>query len=432
MVKEGSALLMSITEKRGVDRAITNPLSVISQLVEPMKMRLDHPVGSASYGLGRYEVSPFTRDPIMDVLVFGCTDACKAYTDRTMARLLSSVTISLGNMDLWFALVLEAIEQTPYLFEVVEAARDHMRWRLSTQSYYAGLLKSSRVVTTRMQLGACCWYVISSCLVRDESLPITADVSRQFAKDVEILKKLCGLINYHIPEAAVRYCWSASVFPKLMSCARGKKGSNALQLFQLAIRSLWQNAWEVNSGFFIPLDGDPNPTVVLSVLEFLSRKGNERRFLKAPITDLVALAALVDPSKAARKIKLEAMFDEPVLPHPVESWPELKNQPYVKTCPKTGRKFVADKKSGSKSFSPRKVFTSLTEKFGRYPTLQEVGEALYEHYKDMTTLPARTQEYVEGAFQDFQHFIDGVDVESFLKIRRESKDLEARRKMEEA
>ena len=441
LIKRGDAVLAQLNEvPKLLERVINNPLSGIRKLVPSIIERLDHPIGSTTWASGKVEESPLTRAPILDALIFGASAACCKYNDRTMAKVLSEAGLKLGNMDLWFALFLEAIERTPYLAELVEPAREHMKWRLQHRKSWASLTGLAQYVSTQLPLGVCCWFCVCSSLARPSDLPISTDTTRVHADYAEALIKLCELVNYQVPEAAIRHIRRlAALFSLLAVCKRdGRHDLSGNTVFQLAVQALHSNALEVHPCVFLPLDGPPKREVSTAAFEFLcSQTGTSLR--QITWEELVYLAGKVHPNKSAVDIDLPVTLTIPPLPPPKEAWTHTRGCKVVPIpiCPLTCRPFynvkcIVDGQEttevwteaanrifgGAPYFSVMKMYATLVEKLKRYPTPEELMLAEYRYYveeKKLQALPEMCLDLVTGACRDFESIAKTMEVETFVK-----------------
>lgn len=441
LIKRGDAVLAQLNEMpKLLERVINNPLSGIRKLVPSIIERLDHPIGSSTWASGLVEESPLTRAPILDALVFGSSAACCKYNDRTMAKVLSAAGLKLGNMDLWFALFLEAIERTPYLSELVEPAREHMRWRLLNRKSWASLTGLAQYVSTQLPLGVCCWFCVCSSLARPTDLPISTDTTRVHADYAEALLKLCDLAHYSVPEAAVLHIRRlAALFALLSICKRdGRQNLSGYTVFQLTVQALYSNAAEVYPGVFIPLDGVPKREVSSAAFEFLCSQGGAS-LREVSWEELVYLADKVHPNKSAVDIDIPVTLTVPPLPPPKEAWTHMRGHKAVSTpiCPLTCRPYynvksivdgqevtevwtqAADRAYGGAPYlSANKMYATLVEKLKRYPLPEELILAEYRYYveeKKMQALPELCLDLAPSVCQDFEEITKTIDVETFIK-----------------
>lgn len=441
LIKRGEAVLAQLnSEPKLLERVINNPLSGLRRLVPFIVERLDHPIGSTTWASGKIEESPLTRAPVMDALVFGTTAACAKYNDRTMAKTLSAAGLKLGNMDLWFALFLEAIERTPYLEELVEPAREHMKWRLLHRKSWASLTGLAQYVSTQLPLGVCCWFCICSSLARSSDLPLSTDTTRVHADYAESLIKLCALVNYPIPATALQHVRRLSaLFALLGLCKRdGRQGLTGLTILQLAAQALYSNAAEVYPGVFLPLDGPAKPEVSHAAFEFLcSQTGSSLRQISWE--ELVYLADKVHPNKSAVDIDIPPTLTIPPLPTFKEAWTHMRGHDAVRVaiCPLTCRPYYQIKSvvdgqevsetwveaasrayGGAPFYSTEKMYATLVEKLKRYPTPEELTMAEYKYYvveKGLPALPEKCIEYAVFSCKDFESISNSLDVETFIK-----------------
>ena len=435
LIKAGDPLLQAFNdEPKVLDRLINFPLTAVRRMLPAIIARLDHPIGSSIYATGGIRESPMTRAPVLDVLLFGTTNESVTYTNRTIARMLSYEGLRLGNPDLWFAVILEAIEQTEYLQGMVEAARDHMRWRLLHRKSYASLTGLSQYVATKLSLGVCCWFVLASSLARPAHLTSDTDVTRAHVETTDSLLKLCSLVSYRVPALAIQHARRLSgLFTLLSACKKeGRNGLDGNTVFKLAVAALRQNAYQVYPGVFLPLDGGARPVTANEAREFLySQTGPAARELT--MDELYALGQTVSPSLSAGSIELPVKYHVPEFPRPKESWPGYAEKPPVpvRICPNTCRPYmsvttggtvqtweaVATRLYGPKLLSTKKTYAILVAKLGRYPTKEELAMELYRFYvaeKRIPTLPSRLEDFLDETIASFCDVSSSLDPSRFL------------------
>ena len=438
MIKQGTALLEMLNSKpKLLERVLNNPLAGIYCLLEGIQQRLDHPIGANFYGNTHIELSPMTREPLLDIMVFGQSEESRKYTNRTMARVLSKQGLKLGNMDLWFAVFLDAIERTPYLADIVEAARDHMRWRLMTQRTYASLTGLSQYVSTRMPLGACCWYVITHSLARDPDLPTSTDTTRVHADYIDHFVKLCALVDYQLPVKALKHAQRLAALFSLLAVTKkeGKGGFSSQRLLQLAVQALYQGSVEVTRGVFLPVDGPATAEMVDKAKESLGRVAGTA-VKKLTVEELVALAGMVNRNLSAVDIALPTNFTAPPLPPFKEGWANLRSylsipipistltcRPYYHVKTQVNSRIIsetwleaANRHFSGTLFCDKKMFGRLVCKLNRYPTEEELVIGLFNYYierKKTEVLPRTLMEFVRGTINDYREVMETISVQEF-------------------
>ena len=173
--------------------------------------------------------------------------------------------------------------------------------------------------------------------------------------------------------------------------------------------------------------------------------------LKLPISELLALASLVHPSKAASDIPLAFNWQAPPLPPAAVEWAygtsDLCIQP-VAICPATCRPFcivdgqpwkvVAEHTyhmNVDKMISCHARYLYFVNKHNKYPTVDEFLVYLYNRYivhGTHRTLPSPVQQFcmktVEGYRRAFPQGLPDVDV--FKERVQRSIPLEMRARME--
>ena len=438
MIKQGTPLLEALNSKpKLLERVLNNPLAGIYCLMDGIQQRLDRPIGANFYGQSHIELSPMTREPLLDIVVFGKSEESRKYTNRTMARILSKQGLKLGNMDLWFAVFLEAIERTPYLTDILEAAKDHMRWRLMTQQTYASLTGLSQYVSTRMPLGACCWYVITHSIARDPDLPSSTDTTRVHADYIDQFVKLCEIADYRVPEKALKHAQRLAALFSLLAVTKreGKAGFSSQRLLELAVQALYQGSVEVGRGMFFPVDGPATADMVDRARESIGRVAGPA-VKKLSLEELVALAGMVNRSLSAVDISLPTNFTAPPLPPFKEGWVHLRACPSlpVLICPLTCRPYyhvqtqvgsrvitetwlqAATRYFSSPLFCDKKLFGRLVCRLNRYPTEEELATALFSYYverKKEQVLPRYFLDYISGTLNDYKEVMETVSAQEF-------------------
>ena len=427
MIKQGTPLLEVLNSKpKLLERVLNNPLAGVNVLLDGLAMRIDHPIGASFYHNSGIDTSPMTREPLMDILIFGQSEESRKYSNRTMARVLSKQGLKLGNMDLWFAVFLEAIERLEYLGEVVNAAREHMRYRLRTQVTYASLTGLSQYVSTRLPLGACCWYVVTHSIIRDPSMPLSTDTTRVHADYIDSFCKLCRLIDYQIPTNAINHANRLSALFSLLAVTKkeGKAGFTSQRLLQLAVQALYQGSVQVNKGVFLPIDGPATEEMRTQAREAILRVGGAA-VRKISYEEIVGLAGMVSRNLSAVDISLPVVYTAPPFPAYSEDWVHLRAFPCIPIpiCPTTCRPFyhvhinlggrvvretwqeAATRYFSAPFFCVKKIFGRYVCKHNKYPSQEELAIALFEYYverKNRKVLPRYLREYVAGALSDYR------------------------------
>lgn len=340
-----------------------------------------------------------------------------AFTNSVMAAAVTGGKLA-GNSDLWFAVAWLLVRRgkVPTLAAAAPAMDTHMNWRLKHSLTFASLSGLPEFVTTRLPLGAAAWYVFAASTA---DLPAAREPLRAHMMHIDALRELVDFAGYELPAGVDQHVMRLRVLLHMLSSVKKAPGR-----LQAAILALHQNAYrmttetvrsvvsETESWFdWIPLDGPATPeqieTALSTLPEFYRGLGP---------TELVGLAAMVDSSKSASDIPLAVNWSVGVdtgahvvdWAYGLDPQPPSQTRISKETCrPLRFVDSVAWEDAAvayygvpvSKMMSTASRYALFVEKYGFYPTADELILYLYNRYvvhgaAQKRTLPAQTVQFV--------------------------------------
>jgi hypothetical protein len=429
----------------GLDKDIVNdltdcPLYLLNRpdLIETLKARLDHPISltalkAATDAGAPITESPMTRRPVTGGICLGHNKEHRDATTWTLASIIAGGKL-LGNPDLWFACVWLLVENghIPYLEPIKSHLKAQMEWRLRTQRTAISLRGIAEFPSVRVPLGIATWYIFASPIWNTEP---RRDLIRAHLPHIDALAQLFDLTDYQITEDTKQYIKRTRVLMSMLSWI--KRDRYALPA---AMQALVQKCIRLRPRCYIPVDGPASPEQIASVLGDL-----QPHYRNLPPAELVALAAMVDPSKAAADVFLPFYWNIPPLPTATMVWEyglgDVVHVP-VPICPATCRPYykVRDatwKEAARAAFGiePAKM-VSMNEQFGNFVLRYGVypsRSTFIEYLRDRKgQLPLQTEAMVNEVFADYRILMDQISATDFAKRFDASREIHRRTVMESA
>ena len=359
--------------------------------------------------------------------------------------------------------LLVARGEVPYLRDVAPALADHAHWRLQVHTTFISLTGLPEFPTTRVALATAIWYVLASPLWTG-SEPKRDLIRTHLPHLKELLDIHRELLPAHpLPEAERLATHYARIQVMLVMFSRVKRLGGEKRLRELLL-GLTQNSvfptTVLEGGIsaavadkehvpdLIALDGLPTEDQLVAV--------RHRLALPHDLDDdtLVALGAMVDPSKSAGDIALPFNWEPPAhapLPGRVEWKYGVGPQPvkHVRICPDTCRPFYTTERgrtwaeeamelysvAPSEMMSLNKKFGEFVCKYGAYPTPAEFLVFLYNRFVvhgSKRTLPHAVVEFSKQTFDEFREVMETLPPAEFARRFESSAPLPVRQAKEAA
>jgi hypothetical protein len=427
----------------GLDKDIVNnltecPLYLLNRpdLVEALKARLDHPISltalKAAMNTGApITESPMTRRPVAGGICLGHSTEHRVATTWTLASTIAGGKL-MGNPDLWFACVWLLVENghIPYLEPVKLHLRNQMIWRLQTQKTAISLRGLAEFPSVRVPLGISLWYIFASPVW---TLEPRRDLIRAHLSHIGALKQLFDLTGYTLPEDTKLFIKRTRVLMSMLSWI--KRDRYALPS---AMHALVQKCIRVRPSCYILVDGPASPEQIDAILNDLPP-----HYHSLPPSELVALAAMVDPSKAAADVALPFYWTIPPLPTATVVWEyglgDVAHVP-VPICSATCRPYykvhdltwkeaarIAFGIAVNKLVSMNEQFGNFVIRYGVYPT----PSTFIEYLRDRKgQLPSQTEAMVNEVFADYRVLMEQISASEFGKRFDASREVRMRIEIE--
>lgn len=472
LVTEGEPIMA------GLDKSIVNdvfdcPLNLFHypEVVAALRNRLDHPLSLGAYrealeAGAPIRAGPLTRHPLIagGICLGNTEEHCRA-TRWALAQIVTGGKL-VGNEDLWFLCIwlLVARGEVPYLHDIAPALADHGRWRLQNHTTFIALTGLPEFPTTRVPLATAIWYVLASPLWTGSGADANPkrDLIRTHLPHLkELLKIHHELTDFALPEAERLGTHYKRIQVMLCMLGRVKRLGGERRLRELLL-GLTQNsvfpatvlegpigaavADKEHVPELIALDGLPTEAQLVAACHRLA--------LPHALDDdtLVALGALVDPSKSAGDIALPFDWEPPAhapLPGRVEWKYGTGPQPpkHVRICPLTCRPFYTTERgrtwaeeatelygvAPSEMMSLNKKFGEFVCKYSAYPTPAEFLVFLYNRFVvhgHKRTLPHAVVEFINHVFDEFREVMETMPPAEFARRFEASAPLVVRQAQE--
>lgn len=451
-----------------VEDIINCPLNALNykDICESLMKSLDMSISLSAYikaDQSDYPIktSPFTRDPIMDVLYLGANESQVAGSNTTISKILTGThRKKIGNMNLWFAVIYILMEKEERFRDIMPFVENQLKWRLAYTQTFASMCGLTKYPNERVSLELACWMVITSPLLE---LPNEKDMVRAHVFHLEYLFKLVSLTDLYIPpcelEQLKRYAkLIKTMYMMLAKCKRNKKHLDMLMkaLHQRCIRVNFDDVCGiVEKGNYcseyvewIPIDGPASSEQKQTVLQQLSLQGD--------LDELYGIYKMINQSVSAENIDLKINW-KPVNRPPIYaiSWAKYGLDEHtvegdIPICPATCRPYyqVSPKQTWIETaervykmnqedlVSANACFIHFVQRYNKYPqTRQEFLTYLHYYYvvnRKKESLPAPIMQFIVEIFKSYDHIIRTISVEEFIKLTMQSLMIQNRIAMEKS
>lgn len=457
LIKAGPPLLVGV-DKALVDALLDCPLALTSRedmapLRAALLSRMDHAISTEAARTLLSESdprSPMTREAVLrgGLCLGGAADHASA-TDATLFALFTGGK-RLGNPDLWYAAVLFVLtgggEETtakPWLEPIHAALTAHLRWRLAHSTSFASLSGLANSVTTKMPLGAALWFCYGGAAAHNDVAP-RQEALRAHMGHVTALQWLVQHVGgYPVSPLNKAHVARLRVLLQLLrDCKRGRPLwiATSMELRGLVQRTVPVTQSQVHPTLRnnerggdlkhlrrVPLDGPADPAVADAIHEALPTV-----LRSVSRAQLLGLAALVDPSKAAGDVGVPSNWrprDVLTVPPPLwdtSSCEHAGSPPSLHICPATMRPLYAVREDVTwrdearrhfgaepeKLLSTAKLYMECLTRIGEAPSPSSLLLFLYSRvlgrHREKAALPAHTLAYIAEDVELFTEAMEGL------------------------
>lgn len=454
MKKNGQSIFDNLSNDE-INSIINCPLNALrnKNLVDYLKTLFDCVISIEAYkdlcDYGISDSSPLTREDIYGGLCLGNDKSHVLATNSTIRNILT-LGKSLGNIDLWYAVLYFMIENgyVEHLKEYLPNLREHMVFRLRNSKSYMCLSGLPTFPTYKVHLGLCLWTVINSTSCSSELIknpkndPLRLHLSYS-DKIIELLK----LINIETSDEIKRHILRLKTLRTFLNIVKKNRNQNDIEFnIEKSIEALQYNGQKINNQWIF-LDGIPEVEQILKAKNELPTICNELE-----ISEIIDIYNLCDVNKAEADIYLP--FDYQIKEFVFKN---TKNWGYGKDVPKTTvhiskntcRPFYnikggwalsnictwednAKKIYGEKFMSLDNMLGSYISTFCKYPTKKEFIIHIFNHYyrKGTKTLPICIKQFIDEIFEDHDHVVSILEPTEFKKRWDSSVEIKKRVRIE--
>jgi hypothetical protein len=435
MKKNNGASIFDELETKTRDSLINCPLNALSNnnIILYIKSLLDCVISIEAYKelveYGISDKSPLTRDEIFGGLCLGKDESHVKTTNSTLRYVLTDGK-SLGNIDLWFAVIYFVIEKgyVEHLNEYLPMVKDHLKYRLINSKSYMCLSGLPTYPTYLVPLGLSLWCSVMATtskmnLIKNpKNDPIRLHLSYSYE-----LVKLLSMIDVSVPHELLKHIDRLKTLRYfLLSVKKGKE--NTFKLTNL-VNALYYNAIET-SDMWVLIDGEPSD---LQICKVRSQFPNFCQSLSN--TEIKDILDLCDSNKSESDIFIDYNYSiKPYNKTFTKTWSFGNNIPYIKVsiCPKTCRPYYtiidngkektwiqkANEIYGKQLFSTNNFFGNYIFYRKKYPTKSEflIYLFMYHYSRDIKTLPLCINQFVDIVFDEYEHTINTIDPLLFAEL----------------
>jgi hypothetical protein len=393
------------------------------------------------YGIS--DKSPLTREQIFGGLCLGKDPSHVNCTNSTLRQVLTGGK-SLGNVDLWFAVIYLIIERgfVPYLYDFLPIIREHLIYRLFNSKSFMCLSGLPTYPTYNVPLGLALWSSITATSCNSELLKNPKnDPLRLHLSYVNDIIDLLSLLDIKIPQDLIRHIKRIKLLRNfLLEIKKGHENKfklenllNALDYKGIQTENMW-----------ILIDGE----IENEQIEKVKRKLPE--ICKELSRDEIKyIFELCNSNKAEADIYIPYNLVLSMSSNKfIRNWKYEMNVPYsyVKISEKTCRPFFniyekgkqitwfekAHKIYGYDFMSINNFFGNCVSEKNKYPTKNEFLEYIYLYYskRDKTTLPMCIMQFVNKVFDEYKEIMEKIEPEEFANRWNKSVYIDVRTSME--
>ena len=451
MKKNNGASIFDELETKTRDSLINCPLNALSNtdILLYIKSILDCVISIEAYkelvDYGISDKSPLTRDEIFGGLCLGKDESHVKATNSTLRYVLTGGK-SLGNIDLWFAVIYFVIERgyTEHLKEYLPMVREHLQYRLLNSKSYMCLSGLPTYPTYLVPLGLSLWCSVTASTSEISLIknPKNDPIRLHLSYSCEIIK-LLNMIDLNVsPELFKHIDRLKTLRYFLLSVKKGNE--HALKLKNL-IDALYYNAIETLD-LWVLIDGEPSDEQICKVR---SQLPNFCQSLSN--TEIKDILDLCDSNKSESDIYISYSYDiKSYKKMSTKNWSYGSSMPYseVSICCKTCRPYYIINDNGNEKIWTQKAFEIYGKEFGlfstnnffgnyifqkqKYPTKSEFLNYLflYHHTRNIKTLPLCINQFIDEVFNEYKNIISTISHSVFAERWQKSINKNVRMKME--
>ncbi len=433
------------------DSLINCPLNALrnNDILSYMKSLMDNDISIESYkdlvDNGISDRSPLTRDEIFGGLCLGKDKSHVDATNSTIRHILTGGK-SLGNIDLWFAVLYIMVERgyANHLKHCLPMMREHMKYRMLNNKSYMCLSGLPTYPTYSVPLGLAMW---TSIMATSSTLDLIKEpkydpMRLHLSYSLDVIELLNLLDIKTVPSNLLTHIDRLKTFRYFL--LEVKKGKEQKEKLGNLVDALFYNAIETPD-LWVLIDGEPSDEQIEKVRSQLYERCNN-----LSNTEIKYIFSLCDSNKSESDIYIP--YDYKVKPCEksfTKNWKFGKDVPYfpVKICPKTCRPYSvindngrykswlekATEIYGDTLFSTNNFFGNYISANGKYPTKDEFLNYLYRYHssRGTKTLPICMQQFVNEVFDEYNEIIDNIKVEKFIELWNTSVYKDVRKRMEQ-
>lgn len=286
-----------------VNNIINCPLSILNypDVVTKLKSAISLSTGIK---LNEFvEINPYTKRHLLGTIPLG---NCQQHVDcgnYTISKLFSSGR-HLGNLNLYWAVIWQLINTNAikYLEPIKEHATAHLIYRFTNSVTNASLSGLPQFVVNTVPTGVAVWYCVHSCLLNQ---PTDSDTARMHIHNMNIMIDILKELDYPVSEQVPDQLNKIKILLSMLSIVKKYP-----KRFYNRIICLYQNAVRLDSAKlskkvmenetvvdWIPIDGPASSQQIETILATFPPI-----YTTIDIGDLIKIASLVDPNKAASDI----------------------------------------------------------------------------------------------------------------------------------
>ena len=372
------------------------------------------------YGIS--DKSPLTREQIFGGLCLGKDNSHIKATNSTLRYILTGGK-SLGNMDLWFAVIYFIIKrgQAEHLTEYLPIVEEHLKYRLINNKSYMCLSGLPTYPTYSVPIGLALWCSIMATTSNLSLIKNTKNdpIRLHLSYSLDMIEML-NIIGISVPSKLLEHINRLKTLRYfLLEIKKGKK--NSLKLKNL-IDALSYNAIET-SDLWVLIDGEPSDLQISNVRSKLPNVCKE-----LSNTEIIDIIELCDSNKSESDIYIPYNYIvKPFEKTTTKNWNFKSNMPSIKVniSPKTcrpyyniidnGRKKIWLDKAieiyGNELFSTNNFFGTYVSENKKYPTKSEFLNYLFMYHftRNKKTLPICIEQFLNEAFIDYEEILNTID-----------------------
>jgi len=394
------------------------------------------------YGIS--DNSPLTRDEIFGGLCLGKHTSHVQATNSTLRYVLTGGK-SLGNIDLWFAVIYFIVERADddyYLKEYLPMIKEHLKYRLLNSKSYMCLSGLPTYPVYSVPLGLASWCSIMATtsklsLIKD---PKNDPIRLHLSYSMELIE-LLEIIGIHVPNELI--CHINRLKTLRYFLLEFKKGKEQTMKLKNLIDAMYYNAIETNQNWIL-IDGKPSDAQITKVRTLLPSVCKD-----LSITEIKDILDLCNANKAESDIYIPYNYEiRPFVKYVTKNWSFGNNVPYFKVdiSPKTCRPYYKVNVNGINStwldnaikiyghdlFSTNNFFGNYVFENKKYPTKDELLNYIfmYYHTRDKKTLPICIEQFINEVFDEYQDILRTIDPEVFVERWSQSVHKDVRMIME--